>query len=356
MKFFNVDLHISIIADMIKIFGDLGHEITEWSLSNHTWVFNKQRSNIPMLDNGKWTKITPQQYSDEFYSTYKDKLSDYDAFIVTYPPPFALLYKHFNKPIIINNPIRYEWPFSFRKNDWEYFNDYLKDGVDTGKIILVANNLHDKKYMEDFIGREVQHIPSICDYYGDYYNPTKEEFIYYSKGEMPEINSNLIVHKDKIFKTHKHSDLTKFKGIIHFPYQISYMSIFEQYTANIPLFVPTKDFLIELYKNKKPGILKEMSWNSDYNNQSKSFIEYKKPHDPNDYLNVDSVYHWLQYADFYDTNWMPHIIQFNSFEHLKELVDTTDTNDVSNKMKLFNSKRKSLIYNMWDNLIKTKIQ
>jgi hypothetical protein len=48
--------------------------------------------------------------------------------------------------------------------------------------------------------------------------------------------------------------------------------------------------------------------------------------------------------------------QFNSFEHLKELVDTTDTNDVSNKMKLFNSKRKSLIYNMWDNLIKTKIQ
>lgn len=356
MKFFNIDLHISIIADMINIFGDLGHEITEWSLSNHTWVFNKQKANVPMLDNSRWTKISPQQFSDEFYLTYKDKFSDYDGFIVTYPPPFALLYKHFNKPIIINNPIRYEWPFSFRKNDWEYFNDYLRDGVDTGKIILVANNLHDKKYMEDFIGREVQHIPSICDYYGDYYNPNREDFIYYSKGQMPEITSNLIVHKDKIFTTHKHSDLTKFKGIIHFPYQISYMSIFEQYTANIPLFVPSKNFLMELYKTKKPGILKEVSWNGECNQYSHSSINYNGEYDPNNYLDYESMNYWLQFADFYDEEWMPHIQIFNSFSELEEMVQTVDTLEISNKMKEFNKVRKQRIYEMWDNLIKTKIK
>jgi hypothetical protein len=133
------------------------------------------------------------------------------------------------------------------------------------------------------------------------------------------------------------------------------MSIFEQYTSNIPLFVPTKDFLIQLYKDKRQGILKEMSWNSDYNNISKSFIEYKGQYDPNDYLNIDGVYDWLQYADFYDTNWMPHIIQFESFKHLEELVETIDTDEISNKMKKFNEERKSLIYDMWDNLIKTKI-
>jgi hypothetical protein len=355
MKFFNIDLHISIIADMRKIFNELGHEITDLSLSNHTWVFNKTKDSVPMLDNGRWNRITPQQYSEEFYSEYKDKLDDYDAFIVTYPPTFSLLYKNFNKPVIINNPIRYEHPFSFRKNDWEYFNEFLRDGVDKGKIILVANNLYDKKYMEDFIGRDVQHIPSLCDYYGEYYKPEREDFIYYSKGKFNEITSDKIKHKDDLFSTHKHNDLTKFKGIIHFPYQISYMSIFEQYTANIPLFVPTKDFLIKLYKDKRQGILKEISWNSDYNNTSKSYIDYKGQYDPNDYLNIEGVYDWLQYADFYDTNWMPHITQFNSFEHLEELVETVDTNDVSNKMKKFNEERKSLIYDMWDNLIKTKI-
>lgn len=356
MKFFNIDLHISIIADMKKIFSDLGHEVRDLSLSNHTWVFNRQKDSVPMLDNGRWNHITPQQFSDEFYSEYKDKLNDYNGFIVTYPPTFSLLYDKFDKPIIINNPIRYEWPFSFRKNDWDYFNDYLRKGVDSGKIILVANNLYDKKYMEEFIGRDVQHIPSLCDYYMEYYTPTKEEFIYYSKGKFNEIKSKKIVHKDDLFGNHKHSDLTKFKGIIHFPYQISYMSIFEQYTSNIPLFVPSKDFLFKLYKDRRQGILKEISWNSDYNRESKSFIDYNGVYDPNDYLNFEGVYDWLQYADFYDTEWMPYIIQFDSFEHLEELVETIDTNEISNKMKEFNKIRKELIYNKWDKLLKVKLQ
>ena len=106
MKFFNIDLHISIIADMRKIFNDLGHEVTDWSLSDHTWVFNRERTSIPMLNGGRWRNMSPSQFSDEFYDTYKDELKDYDAFIVTYPPPFSLLYKHFDKPIIINNPIK----------------------------------------------------------------------------------------------------------------------------------------------------------------------------------------------------------------------------------------------------------
>jgi hypothetical protein len=356
MKFFNIDLHISIIADMQKIFTELGHSVDDISLSNHTWVFNKPKGSVPMLDNGRWEHLTAKEFSDEFYIQYKDELKDYDAFIVTYPPTFALLYKRFDKPIIINNPIRYEWPFSFRKNDWEYFNDFLREGVDNGQIHLIANNLYDKKYMEDFIERDVKFIPGICDYYNDYYNPSEEVFLYYSRVSMNEIQSNLIKHKDSIFTNHRHSDLTKFKGIIHFPYQISYMSIFEQYTANIPLFVPSKDFLMELYDKKTPGILKEISWNGLLNKPSKSFIEYKGEYDPNDYLNKDSVSYWLQFADFYDENWMPHIQKFNSFSELDEIVNDIPTMEISNKIKEFNKIRKKLIYDMWDNLIKNEIK
>ena len=39
MKFFNIDLHISVIADIKKIFTDLGHEVDDWSLSGHAWAF-----------------------------------------------------------------------------------------------------------------------------------------------------------------------------------------------------------------------------------------------------------------------------------------------------------------------------
>lgn len=339
---------------MIKIFNDLGHDVTEWSLSNHTWVFNKQRANVPMLDGNRWLALSPQQMSEEFYRNYKDVVSDYDAFIVTYPPPFSLLYKNFDKPIIINNPIRYEWPLSFRKKDWEYFNDYLRDGVDSKKIILVANNMYDKKYMEDFIEREVEFIPSICDYYGDYYNGKKDTILYYSRKRIPSITNSKISWKDDLFSSHKHSDLLEFKAITHIPYQISYMSIFEQYTSNIPMLFPTQEFLIDLYKNNY-DVLKEVTWNEYMKRQSGSFIEYKKQYDPNDYNNIESMKHWIQFADFYDNNWMPHINYFNSFEELNKMVDTMDFNDISEKMKSFNKERKTKIYEMWDNLIKTKL-
>jgi len=352
MKFFNIDLHISIIADMKKIFSDLGHEVYDKSLSEHTWVFNRKKDSVPMLDNGRWMHLSPQQFSDEFYNSYKNMFDDkIDAFIVTYPPVFSLLYKHFNRPIIINNPIRYEWPFSFRKDDWEQFNVFLREGVDNKKIFLVANNLHDKKYMEDFIEREVEHIPSICDYYGDYYEPNDNHFIYYSRNKISEITNDKIKYKDDIFKSHKHSDLVNCKGIIHIPYQISYMSIFEQYTANIPLFLPTKEFLMEIYKENKYSVLKEVSWNNYCGEKSHSFIQYNGKHDPNDYNNYEAVEEWLKYADFYDQEWMPHITYFSSFEELNKLVNEIDTKEISNKMKIFNEKRKILIYNKWKNLI-----
>jgi hypothetical protein len=358
MRFFNIDLHISIIADMKKILTDLGHDVFDISLSEHTWVFNRKKDSVPMLDNGRWMHLSPEQFSQEFYQ-YRDNshVKEADAFIVTYPPTFSLLYKNFDKPIIINNPIRYEWPFSFRKRDWEYFNDFLRDGYDAGKIILVANNLYDKYYMEHFIEREVDHIPSICDYYNSYYEPNDNlPFIYYSRDKISEFVSQNIKYKDDIYSKHTHNDLVKYKGIIHIPYQISYMSIFEQYTSNIPLFFPTKDLLLDIFKSKKYNVLKEVSWNGYFNTQNKSFIDYKGQFDPNDYLNIESVEHWLQYSDFYDAEWMPYIIYFSSLEELNTLVENTDLQDVSYKMKIFNDLRKEKIYKLWNNLIKNKIK
>lgn len=356
MIFFNIDLHISIIADMKKIFTDMGHIVNDISLSEHTWVFNRKKDSIPMLDNERWRHLSPTQFSDHFHETYKDQLNDVDAFIVTYPPPFSLLYKHFNKPIIINNPIRYEWPFSFNKDYWEEFNEYLRDGVDKNKIILVANNLYDKYYMEDFIKREVEHIPSICDYYGSYYEPNDNDFIYYSRDRIVDIKNSKVKYKDDLFTSHTHNDLVKFKGIIHIPYQISYMSIFEQYTSNIPLFIPTKEFLLQIYKEKKYNVLKEVSWNGYFNLPNQSFIKYDGVYDPNDYKNMEAVEYWLKFADFYDEEWMPYIVYFNSFEELDKLVDEVDVNEVSNKMKMFNEDRKNKIYNKWKKLIKNKIE
>ena len=351
MKFFNIDLHISVIADMKKIFTELGHDVTDLSLSDHTWVFNRKKDSVPMLDGGRWMSLSAEQFSNNFYNEYKEKLKDYDAFIVTYPPPFALMYDKFEKPIIINVPIRYEWPFSFRPNEWKKFNEYIKSGVDSGKIILVANNLYDKFYTEQFIDREVHHIPSICDYNNSYYEPNNNHLIYYSRTKIPNINHNNIKWKNDVLQNHQYSDLTKFGGIAHFPYAMSLMSIFEQYTSNIPLFFPTEQFMLTLYQANFGGVMRESSFNLIHNQQNKSFIDPLYNIDLNDYKDIKSVKKWIELSDFYDENWMPHINYFNSFKELNELSNKLNTNNISEEMRLFNVERKSKIYSLWNNLI-----
>ena len=349
MNFFNIDLHISVIADMKKIFTEIGHSVTDFSLSNHTWVFNRRQDSVPMLDNGRWMHLSSKQYQEEFYNTYKNSLDKFDAFIVTYPPTFANLYKKFDKPIIVNIPIRYEWPFSFKKESWEDTNNFLRDGVKNGQVILVANNLYDKFYTEQFLDVEVTHIPSFCDYYGKYHTKKTDDFLYYSKNRLVELSNEKYILKSD-FKSKEYSDIISNKGIIHFPYCPSYMSVFEHYSSNTPLLFPSQEFLYELFI-KDYKVMEESSWYYMHNMPNKSIIEPYTGVDPNDYKNHDIIKKWISLSDFYDENWMPHIIYFNSFDELDKITEELDSIKISEKMKLYNIERKNRIYNLWGELV-----
>jgi len=350
MKFFNVDLHISVIADMKKIFGDLGHKVFDMSLSDHTWVFNRRKDSIPMLDNGRWMHISAQDYEEEFFSNFGTKLNAFDAFIVTYPPTFVNLYKQFDKPIIVNIPIRYEWPFSFKSESWEKTNDFIQSGYKSGQIKLVANNLYDKFYTEQFLDVEVQHIPSLCDYNQEYHSKTKKEFVYYSKSKLEEIDSSNFIFKSDL-GNHKYKDLISHSGIVHFPYCPSYMSVFEQYTSNTPLLFPTQEFLFDMFK-KGYQVMGESSWYFMNNMGNKSMVKPITGIDPNDYMDDSIIKKWIELSDFYDNNWMPHITYFNNFEELNDIKNNFDSDSISNEMKKFNIVRKEQVYKLWENLLK----
>lgn len=339
---------------MKKIFNDFGHDVIDKSLSDHTWVFNRTKDSIPMLDNGRWKELSPEEMSYEFYQLYKDELKDYDAFIVTYPPQFALLYKYFDKPIIINNPIRYEWPFSFNAEYWQKFNEYLVNGVDNNKIILIANNLYDKYYMELFLNRNVLYIPSLCEYYpSGHRKGIINKYLYYSRNKIKELNNSILFKDDVFLNRHTHYDLMQYKAIMHMPYQISYMSIFEQYTYNMPLILPSQTFLMNIYQNNTYNVLKEVSWNNYFGKSPRSALSANTVHDPNNYQDYAAVKYWLQYADFYNKDWMPYITYFDSFEELNELYAILDTDRISDEMKSFNENRKIQIYTLWNNILES---
>jgi len=347
MNFFNLDCHISVIADVKKIFEDLGHNVDSWSISGHNWVFGRESKSVDVINQNTWKNLN-QNMCDEFYNRYKDDLSKYDGFICTYPPVFSMIYEKFKKPIIIQIPIRYEVPFHNNVDKWNNFNDYLRKGIDSGMIIPIANSEYDKKYFEFFVERECKLIPSICEYSNSDWNPTIDKFLYSSRLPI-NFGTDIIIDKSTLGK-YEWKDIASYKGIIIIPYNCSTMSIFEYYTSNIPIFCPSKELMMDLYSKYSDQVLSELTWNKIFNIPPGSVIECNRNNDPNDYSNIEIMSNWIDYSDFYNTEWMPYITYFDSFDELGLLLQS-NLKEISNNMKEFNIIRKERIYKEWNKII-----
>jgi len=348
LRFFNLDLHISVIADVKKIFESFGHEVVDWSISGHTWVFNKKPSRVDIVNQYTWYYLD-QQMCEAFYERYKDFLEQFDGFIVTYNATFALLYQRLNKPIIIVNPTRYENPFTLYPHKWNWINYYLMEGVSSGKITIVSNNKGDQEYLKYYTNIDSTHIPSLCNYTQATYTGKQKGFISRT-GCWQKMNNKLqigLIQNNALSEPYTWQDLYDFQGIIHVPYQVSTMSIFEQYTANVPLFFPTKRFLKDLFFNcPESGAFAQLSFFQHF--------QVNLPEVPGDFNNLSDpavIDRWIELADFYDEENMPYIIYFDSFQELEQLLINTNVQEVSLRMQKHNIQRKKMIYEKWEKVL-----
>lgn len=352
LRFFNVDLHISVIADVKDIFESFGHEVVDWTLSGHSWVFDRPGDPVEVVNAGTWQSLN-REMCNQFYRRYADFLSQFDGFIVTYSGAFALLYEKLNKPIVIVNPTRYEVPFTRNQNYWDSLDDYLREGVEKNKIFIVSNNKGDQFYLKHYTGIDHEHVPSLCLYTNQQYTGNRAGFIVQAIGNMTRTTMDRFKNKQLIQNAnlphrYKWNALYDFQGIIHYPYNVSTMSLFEQYSANIPLFFPSKKFIYQLKNECSKDVLSSLS-----------FVPYIHPNIPEDPNNVNDpkvVQRWVDSADFYDEENMPYIQYFDSFEHLEHLLQTVNLREISQKMKEHNVKRKVKVFKQWSDLLERVIQ
>ena len=122
LKFFTIDWHSSVTKDLIDIFHDLGHEVTYWSIGPYTQrIFKhdkvKNDPNYPHLIFDLWKNPIENLYKldekacYEFYEIYKEFLEQFDAYIVSPHSSLAFIFEKLNKPVIVVNAARYEFPF-----------------------------------------------------------------------------------------------------------------------------------------------------------------------------------------------------------------------------------------------------
>lgn len=352
MNFLSIDCHIATSADIRYIFNQLGHQVTEYSLSGHASVVGRPMANIPMLNHNNWCSTINNQLFDKFYMQYKDLFNKYDGFIIGYPPVFSWLYKYFDKPIIMQIPIRYELGVEHTASLWEQFNEYLRTGIDEGKIHISANSVYDKKYTEGFIQRPINYIPSLCQYTGMSYNPSHDLFLYYSSQDMHDIGGRMAKKHQVLRPGHSFQTVADFKGCIHYPYNISTMSIFEQYMANQPLFFPSQKYMMELWKENK--VLSQISWRQQQPSlPANSLIANNHTLDPNNYKDELTVRDWLNYADFYENEMPDRMKEIMWFDDEEEIFSLSQQQllDISEQMKISNKERIKIVYEKWSKVL-----
>ena len=203
--------------------------------------------------------------------------------------------------------------------------------------------------MKYYTGIESELIPSLCLYTKAKYTGKKQGFII--KESLGLNLKNIFKHPEliqnkQLASRYKWQELYDFEGVIHIPYQVSTMSLFEQYSANIPLFFPSKDFLLNLHYAYPGRVLSQLS-----------FLQVLRKPLPREKNNPDNISDkamlrkWVDYADFYDVENMPYIQYFSSFDDLEYLLTTSNLQLISKKMEEHNQKRKKEVFKKWEAIL-----
>ena len=297
MRFFSMDLHISVIADFKSVCPEI--EVIDWCLSGHAWVMKRPQDCPEYINPKTWTCFSPLMI-EQFQQKYDTFLRSFDGFIVGHVTCFAMIYEKYNKPIVMINSCRYDLPFCWSK-DWGMrlkLHECLLRLNSKGLLKAVSNNRADQLYTKLGSGIETTYIPSLCLYTKATYTPTKSTFLSYS-GSFQE--NPLITPKSSLPERYEWSDITSFRGIVHYPYEASLMSVFEQFTAGCPLFFPSKT----LWKSYP---------------QIQSISSYWGDQLPSELSSMADKAVWIELADMYEVFQSPNTHYYDSYEHLLSIL------------------------------------
>lgn len=263
-----------------------------------------------------------------FQAKYAGFLREFDMFIVGYASCFAMVFEPYGKPILMLNAVRYHVPFC-QTRDIGMLHTFVRciHRLSSQKrLTIVSNNRADAEFLQLHTGlTPTERLPSLCLYTNVRYTPKQQEqFLVYTSDHL--VSHPRLVKRAKFEWT----DLVQYKGIVHFPYEISTMSMYEHYSMGIPLFFPTKRFLRDLWETGKVSFTSASSY-------------WNPPLEPAD------MTFWLDRADFYDEENMKYVYFFDSFEDLYNQIETFTDPSFAKRQEWIQAREEACL-NTWKRL------
>jgi hypothetical protein len=436
VRLFNLDLHMAVIADVKDTLARLYGErvaVTDWFvglLDVEAFGFAKPslklRELLPRemevafrlaiegepttLNEFSWHHID-QELVDRFVERYRTELEKYDGFIVTHTPVFARLFETFGKPVILVNSCRYDQPFCFHGQEKERaaLHTCLHNLQEKGLLIAISNNKADQEYLRLGSGIDSLHIPSLCLYTKVKVDPERANrnnarIVCKNSLNIPPMQREALQQAGMLDSppagtVMSWDDMFHRRALIHFPYEMSTMSLFEQYQAGAVLLFPSRRFCDELVQNFSGGKgedavsstgaleLRSQYWElqgytrkmwaapfeklpQPFHTMLSKFPECKlgqyedgawcfsigdpAREMPAELAPTRNTRWWLDRADFYDTEWMPGIRYFDSWEELMAEAQLERSEEERAEMALQRAARNEKIMQMWRGLLEAK--
>jgi hypothetical protein len=283
---------------------------------------------------------TPNKYNighdraEKYWNKHKDYFNNFDLIITSDTAPISrvFLQNNWNKKLIIwiNNRFDYfdaatldcDFPddeyYQLIKNAISnenvkifgytpFENFYCKNirNIDIGNLVIQPTGMLSNVYKNN----KLSNIENIEDtfFVGPYHN---DNIMMNLKEKIESLDFN--VHNGRFNGPY---DLARFKGVIHIPYAWSNYSFFEALFLGIIYFIPSKEFLFKLKKDK------DFFWSPPYKDENIELSEWYNSKHKNLLIYFDS---WLDLkVKMYTTNYKKQkdIIKKFSFDHINEMLD-----------------------------------
>jgi len=318
-RIFNLDLHVSVIADLGVELKRREIDLTRWSISGHNFIQRKiftAPDPVRVVNAKTWNQLD-ENMIDRFQDIYGRYLRSFDGFVACFTPTFAELFRGLDRPTLTIAATRYEAPYSTDPNQWQRFNEYIRAEVSTGRMILAANNRGDRDYCEHFTGITPRYAPSLCDYTSTFWTGSSGVNIIQSTDQemiQKVVNESRGFWQDSkraLRSGHSWDQVASMREIFIIPYNISTMTLFELATLGVPVSVPSRRFLKDLAGEQKGGALSQLTWFQVHGIEPPTGIK-----NPNNSNRGDFLDWWMDRADFYDPELMPNVRVVDSVTEL----------------------------------------
>lgn len=348
---FNLDLHIGVIPEVRAQLARRDLSLVDWTLSESSWVAGRERDPVAIVNERTVYSFGPR-LARRFRRVYGSYLRSFRGFVAVYPPAFSLLYEGLGRPVLAIAATRYEWPFTHHAPSWDWLDDSLRRGVEEGWLTLVANNVADRDYLASYTCLSATHVPSACAYAGLTYTGRQAETVIctrdaFAKEIAARLTQPAVPLHAGLGPRYSQADLYDRRALVFIPYNVSIMALFEHYSACVPIYVPDRSFMKQLMAEQPRDVLSALSFC-----QVTGRTPAARPGRPNlnDIRDTQVVDWYLDRADFYDSSWMPHIRQFESWTHLDHLLATDDPHAISAEMQRERPERLRRIDELWNEL------